>query len=309
MQRPFVSILLWYGKLPAYTPWFLRSVAENPDLHLLWIGDNPPNDTPQNVTSLKLSLADLSERVRFSLGIRFEPFDAYKLCDLKPALGLLFQQEIGEAEYWGPIDSDIILGNFRNFIPAIRSSDVFSCREHWFSASFAFLKNNPQCRELFMQSPDWQQALEDPACQLFDECGRSTVTGLAPFPELRNGIPLSEIPVNYFSFSHLLGEPATGLKLSFADRCKESLRSDQLIRVDKNEVTLYRARNSVYRVGYGFTHYHMVAEKSKPYFRIPALKHWQEVPENYFIAETGFYRSPPSWYRISADRILNRIGR
>lgn len=302
-----MSILLWYGKHPSYLPWFLRSLAGNQDLHVLWVGDNPPDDLPSNATALKISLPDLCQRVSKRLGIHFQPENAYKLCDLKPALGLIFQEEIGEAEYWGPIDCDIILGDFRSRIAEIRSCDVFSCRERWFSASFAFLKNNQTCRELFMRSPDWKSVLENPACQLFDECGRSLSSGRAPFPELRRGKSLTEISLNCISFTHLLVEPASGLRVSFADRAKESLSGAQVLEVKSASLRLVKAGKSVFPAGSGFTHYHMVAEKTKPFFKIPAVLNRHDIPEEYYIAETGFYNRRPSYLRIAIDRLLGRI--
>lgn len=51
---------------------------------------------------------------KFEFPIALE--NAYKLCDLKPAYGYIFEEEIKAYDFWGHCDVDLIFGNIRNFL-------------------------------------------------------------------------------------------------------------------------------------------------------------------------------------------------
>ena len=54
--------------------------------------------------------------------------EPYKVIDLKPMIGAIFPEVVGNYEFWGHVDNDLILGNVKKFTPAavLDKSDVIS---------------------------------------------------------------------------------------------------------------------------------------------------------------------------------------
>jgi len=75
----------------------------------------PRQSAPPNLRFRSKSFADYCQLVSDRLGIDFSPTRAYKLCDIRPALGDIHPQEIEGYDYFGYGDIDVIYGNIRRF--------------------------------------------------------------------------------------------------------------------------------------------------------------------------------------------------
>lgn len=75
---------------------------------------------PSNVHIIYMNLSDVKDRAEQKLGFPVCLDQPYKLCDFKPAYGLLFEDYIQNYEYWGHCDCDVIFGNLsRNLSPLL----------------------------------------------------------------------------------------------------------------------------------------------------------------------------------------------
>ncbi len=106
------SILLlscYFGKLPWYFDYFVHSCKYNPTVSFLIITDDDTytKPLPGNVKLIYKTLNDISllatEKLGFEINIKY----GYKLCDFKPAYGLIFSELLKEYDFWGHCDIDI----------------------------------------------------------------------------------------------------------------------------------------------------------------------------------------------------------
>ena len=104
----------YFGRWPDWLNLYLESCRWNPTVHWLFFTDCPtPLDVPENVHFKGMSFQEYIERASNVLKLRLCWTDPYKLCDLRPALGFLHQDEIRGYDYYGYGDIDVIYGNIR----------------------------------------------------------------------------------------------------------------------------------------------------------------------------------------------------
>ena len=165
----------WLGPLPKGLLLFLGSVRANPSVRVLIPSDQPaPPNLPPNVTWLPMTLDTFSARASECLGVALHVERGYKLCDFRPTYGVVFAEEIGDADFWGYCDQDQVLGNLRAFLTQtiLASADVLTFRgEGWMSGPFSLYRTNSAATRLFEDAPEWDDTLAHPMYQAFDECG------------------------------------------------------------------------------------------------------------------------------------------
>ncbi len=172
MNPTICFVIPYFGQWPFWFPFFLESCRANSDINWLFFSDcGLPDDLPKNVNIVDTSFAAYCQTVGDSLQIKFEPATPYKLCDLKPALGYIHQEELRGFDFWAFGDIDVVYGNLRRYFTSERLArhDVFSTHARRVSGHCCLLRNNAFTREAFMQIGNWRQALSEPQHQWFDE--------------------------------------------------------------------------------------------------------------------------------------------
>ncbi len=165
-------VIPYFGVWPFWFPFFLKSCEFNRSIHWLLFSDcGIPAELPSNVRIIEYSISDYCRRVSDSLGIVFAPEKTYKLCDLKPALGLVHEQEVRDFDFWAFGDIDVVYGDLRRYFDADRLMhyDIFSTHRRRISGHLCLLRNNRLMREAFMSVPNWQGLLSNPEHVAFDE--------------------------------------------------------------------------------------------------------------------------------------------
>ncbi|NMM95228.1 DUF6625 family protein [Bifidobacterium oedipodis] len=179
-----VLILPYFGKFNNYFPLFLRSCGANPTYDYLIFTDNTDCYMyPNNVHIMPMTLDEFRANAAIKLG--FVPCipSPYKLCDFKPAYGLLFEEYIKGYEYWGHCDCDLIFGNLEKMLTPILKEDY----DKIFSAGHLTLyRNTPNNNRRFMKSLDgreiYREALTTNRIYVFDEDNPDSVKN----PDLYN---------------------------------------------------------------------------------------------------------------------------
>ena len=79
-----------------------------------------------------------------------------KLCDYKPAYGLIFSEYLRHSDYWGHIDFDIVWGNISSYLqePLGKGYQVISADGRRLSGPFTIYANRHQLTLLFCGIPD-----------------------------------------------------------------------------------------------------------------------------------------------------------
>lgn len=195
-----VILICYYGSFPWYFSYFLHSCKFNPDIDFVIFSDIAfENELPQNVVIKKMALEDLKRIACEKLGVRVNIDFPYKLCDFKPAYGLIFSEYTEGYNFWGQSDIDIIFGNIRKFMTdeLLNSYDYISIRHDYTTGCFALYRNNEVMNGFFTRSKDWQKVFTNAEHYCFDECN-------FVWDELTAGKSIFEIETAIESFTHLI---------------------------------------------------------------------------------------------------------
>ena len=153
-------LVTYFGELPWYFSFFIHSCKFNADIDFYLFCDQDIKDAlPGNITLVRTSLGEVqqlaSDKLQFAASIEFP----YKLCDYKPAYGLIFEDHIRDYDFWAQSDIDIIYGNLRNFFSneLLDTIDYASVRHDYATGCFSLFRNNAMINNLFKMSKDHQQ--------------------------------------------------------------------------------------------------------------------------------------------------------
>jgi hypothetical protein len=167
-----VKIIPFFGQWPEWIDLFIESCKHNPDIDwLIYTDCDAPANKADNVKLVHVSFNDYKRFVSDKLNINFNPDNAYKLCDLKPALGYIHHDDIAGYDFYAFGDIDLIYGNLRHFLTdqLLQRFDVIGTHERRLSGHFCLFRNNQRNREAFKKIKHWQQHLENPEHLSLDE--------------------------------------------------------------------------------------------------------------------------------------------
>ncbi|MFI5140412.1 MAG: DUF6625 family protein, partial [Sphingobacteriales bacterium] len=232
---------------------------------------------PANVKFVYKTLNDISNIAAIKLGFPVNIGDPYKLCDFKPAYGLLFSELLTGYDFWGQSDIDVIYGNIRGFITddLLSEFDFISIRHDYTSGCFALYKNNPFVNNLFKRSKDYLKVFTGNKHYCFDEC--NFVHTL-----LEDGESIFNIETEIESFTHIIKAADSNheIKAHFDFILVEGVTGKVMF--DKGRIIYKRKFEGIL--------YHLFWLK-----RIyNPKKGMRNIPETYYISPTKIYRKPKS---------------
>jgi len=160
-MKSIVIIIPYFGKWPFWFEYYLLSCKHNPSIHWLFYTDcGIPANAPVNVEFHAISFADYVSRVRECLQIDFAPETAYKLCDIRPAYGLIHQDAIRQFDYWGFGDIDVIYGDLRKYFNEERLRyQTISCIGTRLAGHLSLFQNNDRMRFAFKRIKHWRELM------------------------------------------------------------------------------------------------------------------------------------------------------
>ena len=276
-MHPFsiVFIICWHGDYPWYFPYFLHSCRYNPSVDFLIFTNNTDEelDLPTNVKIIPYSIEQFKTDAAKALGFEVAIESGYKLCDFKPAYGTIFSDYIKEYDFWGYCDVDVIFGNIRYFMTdeLLNEYDIISARHDYLTGCFALYRNNPQMRELFKQSKDYQKVFTDPRNFFFDE------TNFA-FEAFEKGLHYSQIQTEVESMTHVVRrlQEEGKLKAYFEFQIVEGFAGNML----------WNKGQLIYRKEYEALLYHLVRFKRN--YSEPIDLH-RTIPDKFRIGKQKIY--------------------
>lgn len=162
-------IVCWYGVFPDYFDIWKKSCESNPDYDFLIFTDQEVNIDAANIKVKRVLLSELKTLIgsKLKLGVALEK--PYKLCDFRPAYGVIFEDYLVDYDYWGHCDIDQIFGKISYFLPdnTIKQYERINHNGH-----FSLYKNNEKINNLFRMggSPfNWKEVFTNPENYAFDE--------------------------------------------------------------------------------------------------------------------------------------------
>lgn len=112
-------ILPYFGVLPNYFSIWLKTIEANSNIYVLLITDCDLSNyrLPKNVIVQKDTFINTKKKIKKVIPLdNLCLHEPYKLCDYRPAYGLIFKEELKGYEYWGHCDPDIIWGDIESFL-------------------------------------------------------------------------------------------------------------------------------------------------------------------------------------------------
>jgi len=199
-KHKIIILICYYGGFPWYFSYFLHSCRFNPFIDFLIFSDIKHSfPLPFNVTFVNKSIEAIKTLAKQKIGLEVNLEFPYKLCDYKPAYGLIFEDYTKGYDFWGQSDIDIIYGNIRHFMTArmLSKYDFISVRHDYTSGCFALYRNNALMNTIFKRSKDYKTVFLNSRHYCFDECNFS-------WDELTEGKSIFETKTEIESFTHVI---------------------------------------------------------------------------------------------------------
>ena len=299
-----VKLIPYYGTWPVFMHPYLESCRRNPILRVVFVTDLPAfPGSPPNVSYVHESFDALRSRLQSVLGMDLPGLFPYKLCEFRPAFGLIFRDIIGDADFWGYGDNDLILGDVAAFLTRERleTHDVLSFKRGHLQGPFTIYRNTPAVNELFRDGGEYARIFADPRYLSFDEFG---MTGLTTGFHTRPCSPeeLSALPSDSISVIAFKRALAGDLRVYCEQHVKEDL--------GVCEILAYRDGRVVdVRTGEDYLFYHWVLEKRALWFGYPSW--FPERPGEFYMSTTGFYspREFRAYPLLHASRLFRGTAR
>ena len=279
-----VVILPYYGELPPYFGFYLKSLAGK-NFDVLFVSDLEVGDKPDNFQVLSMSFDDLLTLMESRLEVPISVATPLRLSDFKPMYGKIFEDYISQYEYWGWGDCDLVYGRkFNDFLDRVlcRSEyDIISMHKAYLSGPFCLCRNTSRLRELFLDVGNWKEmcAHEGVRRFLFDECGG----------EFHNQLCSGEMSMEDCSkisdsFSAVVWR-SHGLNVYREDEITESsLANGEVIELNNGKLTIDGREIAVF---------HYILAKIPRYFRYANVPY--QKAGHCRINRTGFYASDFAW--------------
>ncbi len=109
-------IVIWIGKMPNYFKLWEYSCSKNYDYDFFIFTDQFQKSNYKNVLFIDFSLDKFNEIASKKLNMNIKVNKPYKLCDFRPAYGLIFEDYLKDYDFWGHCDMDLVFGIIRNFV-------------------------------------------------------------------------------------------------------------------------------------------------------------------------------------------------
>src|SRR5262245_24421952 len=179
-------ILPYFGPMPSYSDLFFKSCGANPTINWLFVTDQPidAGRLPPNVALRRTTFAGLKKSIDTVLGFETVLPSPYKLCDVRPAYGVIFADAIEGFDFWGHCDMDLVFGDIRRFL----TPDILHAyTKVLIHGHLSLYRNRDEANHYFeLEAPNvrFRDAVSDPRSLAFEEFG-----GMKVIFE-RHGIPV-----------------------------------------------------------------------------------------------------------------------
>lgn len=199
-QHKIALVVCYFGQVPWYLDLFLKSCVFNPHVDFFIAGDiHLTGPLAPNIYLVPMTPGEFCARASQALGFEVNVSNPYKLCDLKPAYGVIFADLLRPYDFWGHCDADVIFGDIRGFMTdaLLDAHDLICVRREYVTGFFTLFRNVAPFNRLFEQSPDYRRVFTDPAHCCFDECS------FAWMP-LMQGRDIFEVRTAVYSMTHVV---------------------------------------------------------------------------------------------------------
>ncbi|MGG0413130.1 DUF6625 family protein [Peribacillus simplex] len=106
---------VYFGEFPTYFPLWLNSCSYNETIDFIIISDQNIPKKPDNVRIIKMTFNEFKNMAQRKLELEISVERPYKICDFKPAIGVICEDYLTGYDFWGYCDFDMIFGDLRKY--------------------------------------------------------------------------------------------------------------------------------------------------------------------------------------------------
>lgn len=167
-------IIPYFGSFGPWFPLYLHSLTLQHTLDLLLITDSPAPPLPDRVRRLHMDIRQVRDLAQAKLGTSVNLSRVRKLCDLKPAYGLVFEDFTAEYEYWAFGDEDVLYGDLDRLLgPYLDGrADIIIPSKTMTIGHLTLVRNAPGTNRLALEDTAYAGILASDQHWAYDEAGR-----------------------------------------------------------------------------------------------------------------------------------------
>lgn len=161
-MKSVVILVNYFGRWPEWFPLYLKTCEKNSTIDWVIHTDcKIPTSPPENVRFVPTTLQELADRISDRLGISFKPVHPYRLCDVRPAYGIVFPEAIQGYDYFGWSDVDILYGDIRSvYTEDVLKYGLVSAAGDSVTGFFTLLQNVDWAKRAYRLIPRWRELME-----------------------------------------------------------------------------------------------------------------------------------------------------
>ena len=172
MDKKIAIITFCIGEVPPWIDYFIRSCSYNRSIDWLYFTDKPvKGQLGSNIKVINTSLNELNVLVSAKTDVKVSIRHPYKLCDFRPAFGVIFSDLLRDYDYWGYCDNDLIFGDICSFLGdvIIKGYSIIIPHKQFSHGHFCLLRNTRTVNSLFKLSPIYKDIFRSEKLHVFDE--------------------------------------------------------------------------------------------------------------------------------------------
>ena len=158
-QASIAILMPYFGRWPFWMELFIASCKKNPSIDWYFFSDCGELESfPENVKYQEMSFDGYKKLVSERLGIPFNPANAYKICDVRPAFGVIHRDVLCGYDFFGFGDLDLVYDDLRKIYTHedLQRYDLISNHATRVSGHLSLIRNTARMCNIFREIPDWK---------------------------------------------------------------------------------------------------------------------------------------------------------
>lgn len=174
-------VLPYFGTLPSTFRFWLSSCRFNQSIDWLVVTDADFSafEGGTNISFVRMTFAELKERIQKCFPFPISLDRPYKLCDFKIFYGLIWKDYLEGYDFWGYCDCDLVFGDIRKFVT---DKVLAGCDKYLGHGHFSLIKTSNSSLQAIIEMTrsrgkfDYRYVLSHPEAFGFDEYDHYGIT-------------------------------------------------------------------------------------------------------------------------------------
>lgn len=274
------KLIPYFGKWPEYINMYLETCRNNSFIDFVFINDlSPIPNAPSNIKFIHYTFSDLQDRIANLFQVNGKQIVPYKLCDFRPAYGVIFEEIVRDYDFWGYGDIDLFYGNLGKVItPEVWAThDIVCLKGLHLHGPFTFYRNTPFINHLFETEGYYKIPFALKEYVSFDEFGK-----IPFYKHISSWDDVLKLPSDNISIIAIKAMAQGKLSIFHQQYSKEALNPEDIVIYENGILYHYNTKEE-----YGF--YHWVLEKRNIWYDYPDWLKEGKTMDKMYISITGFY--------------------